>query len=136
MLFLLPTDTCYGLAGAFTREDYADIYRQKGRDFEKPLAFLVRNFDDMDTYIEITNDQKEFLRHYPYPWSFLGKRKQSFILPDFLDARYDLISLRVASQCINANFRDSIQYPLFLTSANLQGEKESQTLPEAKLVFP
>ena len=41
MLFLLPTDTCYGVAGALTREDYADIYRQKGRDFDKPLAFLV-----------------------------------------------------------------------------------------------
>ena len=120
MLFLLPTDTCYGLAGSFTQEDYALIYRHKGRDFDKPLAILVRDFDDMDTYIEITQEQKDFLKNYPYPWSFLGKRKSSFILPAFLDARYELISLRVASQCIDAKFRDSIQYPIFLTSANLQ----------------
>lgn len=29
MIFLLPTDTCYGLAGALTREDYKEIYRLK-----------------------------------------------------------------------------------------------------------
>lgn len=29
MLFLLPTDTCYGLAGSFTQEAYESIYRLK-----------------------------------------------------------------------------------------------------------
>jgi tRNA A37 threonylcarbamoyladenosine synthetase subunit TsaC/SUA5/YrdC len=29
MLSLLPTDTCYGLAGDFIREDYLEIYRLK-----------------------------------------------------------------------------------------------------------
>ncbi len=29
MLSLLPTDTCYGLSGQFTHDDYAEIYRLK-----------------------------------------------------------------------------------------------------------
>jgi tRNA A37 threonylcarbamoyladenosine synthetase subunit TsaC/SUA5/YrdC len=75
MLTLIPTDTCYGLAGAFIAADYLEIYRLKGRDFDKLLAILVEELDDMRRYIEISDEHIEFLRTYPYPWSFLGKRK-------------------------------------------------------------
>ena len=137
MLLLLPTDTCYGLSGALMREDYEEIYRLKWRDFSKQLAILVRDFSDMKKYIEISDEQIEFLRVYPYPWSFLGKRNPIASLPDCMDPyKYEKISLRVALSCIDANIRDTIEYPLFLTSANLSGASESKTLIEAKIVFP
>lgn len=50
--------------------------------------------------------------------------------------QYERLSLRVAESCINANIRDNIDYPLFLTSANFSGTPESKTLAEAKLAFP
>ena len=90
----------------------------------------------MKKYIEISDEQIEFLRVYPYPWSFLGKRNPIASLPDCMDPyQYEKISLRVALSCIDANIRDTIEYPLFLTSANLTGERESVTLKEAQRIF-
>ncbi len=162
MIFLLPTDTCYGLAWGFNEQDYLEIYRRKWRDFTKQLALLVEDFDDMRKYIEISDEQIDFLRHYPYPWSFLGKRNPEFQLPDWMDSeKYSMISLRVASVCIRHREEWSdpeiqkwiissdwiasqarndetwkIQFPLFLTSANLAGMPESKTLAEARGIFP
>lgn len=137
MLHLLPTDTCYWLAWEFNKQDFLEIYRLKWRDFHKQLAILVRDYDDMDEFIEISNEQKKFLHDYSFPWSFLGKKNKSFILPDFMnDIEYTKIALRVAENCIPANIRESIKYPLFLTSANLSGSPESTTLEIAKESFP
>lgn len=136
-MFILPTDTCYGFAWSFTKEDFEQIYFRKWRTFSKQLAFLVRNYEDIRHYVEISDAQIDFLREYPYPWSFLWKRNETCVLPDFLDRDdYTMISLRVAENCIDANIRDNIQYPLFLTSANISGQPESKTFEEACTVFP
>ncbi len=103
MLLLLPTDTCYGLAGEFTEQDYINIYRLKGRDFDKLLAILVEDFDDMGRYIEISDEQIEFLRDYAHPWSFLGKKKSDFVLPAWMDTEeYQMLSIRVAKVCLES----------------------------------
>jgi tRNA A37 threonylcarbamoyladenosine synthetase subunit TsaC/SUA5/YrdC len=139
MLILLPTDTCYGLAGEFTEQDYHEIYRLKGRDFVKPLAWLVEDYEDLKQYIEITDEQIEFLKQYSRPWSILGKRRSDFVLPEFLDTKtYEKISLRIASVCLPiSNFQlPTSNFPLFLTSANLSGSPESKTLAEARAIFP
>jgi tRNA A37 threonylcarbamoyladenosine synthetase subunit TsaC/SUA5/YrdC len=147
MLAIIPTDTCYGLAGEFTEQDYLEIYRLKGRSFDKLLAILVEDYDDMHRYIEISDEQIGFLRNYPHPWSFLGKKNPDFALPDFLDEKkYQMLSIRVASVCIpqgsviaRIGDRQAItdnRYPMFLTSANLSGHPESTTLAEAQASFP
>jgi tRNA A37 threonylcarbamoyladenosine synthetase subunit TsaC/SUA5/YrdC len=97
----------------------------------------VRDFDDLDRYIVISSEQKEYLKNYPHPWSILGTRRGDFVLPDFLDAnQYSKISLRVAERCIFPDIRDQIDYPIFLTSANLSGQRESTTLEMAQDAFP
>lgn len=136
MLQILPTDTCYGLAGALTEFDYLQIYRLKGRDFSKPLAILVENFEDMKRYIEISDEQIEFLKTYPHPWSFLGKRICD--LPEWMDSeQYYMLSIRVAKVCLPTSQSTlNSQFPLYLTSANLSGHPESKTLAEARVFFP
>jgi tRNA A37 threonylcarbamoyladenosine synthetase subunit TsaC/SUA5/YrdC len=137
MLQIIPTDTCYGLAGLFTETDYLEIYRLKGRDFAKPLAILVEDYHDMKQYIEITDEQIEFLHDYPHPWSFLGRRICD--LPEWMDReKYTMLSIRVAKVCIpTSNFPlPTSNFPLFLTSANLSGHPESKTLTEARVFFP
>ncbi len=137
MITIIPTDTCYWLAWEITESDYHEIYRLKGRDFSKPLAILVESYEDMQMYIEITTEQIEFLKQYPRPWSYLGKRSSQFKLPDFLDGdTYLRLSIRVAESCISADIRDQILCPLFLTSANFSGQNESKTLAEAREFFP
>ncbi len=138
-VFLLPTDTCYGLAGNFTREDFDAINQMKWRDNTKRLALLVADFDDMKKYVEIRDEQIEFLKQYPHPWSFLVVRHPRFTVPEWMDpSKYEKLSLRVASVCVPhywSRMRD-LSLPLFLTSANLSGHPESRTLEEAKKYFP
>lgn len=138
MLFILPTDTCYGIAGdLFSSEDYHMIYALKDRDFSNRLAFLVRDFDSLREYAEITEEQIDFLVHHPHSWSVVLKKKSTWNLPEFLDSEvYSNISFRVAEICVPANICNCIQYPLFLTSANLSGKIESKTFAEAKESFP
>jgi tRNA A37 threonylcarbamoyladenosine synthetase subunit TsaC/SUA5/YrdC len=141
MPYIIPTDTCYGLAGTFTERDYLEIYRLKGRSFAKPLALLVESFEDMKKYIEITDEQIEFLISYHRPWSCLAPRNPSFVLPDWMDEyQYARLSLRVASVCLKSpplsGGQEQSIYPLYLTSANLSGYPESKTLTEARVCFP
>lgn len=139
MLLLLPTDTCYWLAGSFTQADFEAINSLKWRDDTKRLALLVEDFADMRKYVSISDEQIEFLKSYPHPWSFLGVRNPDFIVPDWMDpTKYEMISLRVAKVILE---REKIwtlnpDFPLFLTSANLSGQAESKTLEVAQSFFP
>ena len=93
----------------------------------------------MKKYIEISDEQIEFLRDYPHPWSFLGVRNSDFLLPEFLNlSLYLKISLRVAKVCLRSSVTDdmNLKYPLFLTSANPSGLSEAQTYDEVKNYFP
>lgn len=137
MPFIVPTNTCYGIAGQHTSEEYDAIYRLKGRDFSKPLAWIVADYDDLHDYIETTEREIEFLKNYPRPWTILAPRKASYRLPDFLDpTQYSRIAFRVATAAIpDVSIREQLSYPLFLTSANLSGQKESSTLEEALRIF-
>lgn len=97
----------------------------------------MKDYEDLQKYIEITDEQIEFLKKYPRPWSILGKKREDFVLPEFLNPiTYEKISLRVAEKCIIADIRDNLSYPLFLTSANISGNPESKTLAEAREYFP
>jgi tRNA A37 threonylcarbamoyladenosine synthetase subunit TsaC/SUA5/YrdC len=91
----------------------------------------------MKRYIEISDAQIQFLRGYPHPWSFLGKRNADFHLPSWMDsAHYPMLSLRVGSVCLSHSPFTIHHSPLFLTSANLSGQSESKTLAEARALFP
>lgn len=138
MLIIIPTDTCYWLAGDISSwEEYHEIYRLKGREFDKRLALLVSDWDMLREYSEITDDQIDFLQSYPHPWSIILNKKENIILPEYLDTdQYAHISFRVATSCIPIDIQRQIQYPLWLTSANLSGHPESTTLSEARVIFP
>jgi L-threonylcarbamoyladenylate synthase len=134
-ILAIPTDTCYGLACNFDDEvGYQEIYELKWREEGKPLAFVVEKFEDVETYVHITPEQLEFLRNYPYPFTLLAQPK--IPIPLFLDPeKYIYFGLRVAEKCIDANICNSISFPLFLTSANKSGQKESYTRWDVMALF-
>lgn len=138
-LRIIPTDTCYWLAWGLTEQDYHEIYRLKGRDFDKRLALFVRDFDMLREYAEVTDGQIEFLKKYEYPWSVILPRKKDTKLPKPLQGdEYEYISFRVAEVCV-PNYEIwtmNYKFPLFLTSANLSWHPESTTLGQAKTIFP
>lgn len=137
MIFILPTDTCYGIAGDLTQVDYEKIYELKGREAAKKLAFLVRDFEMLRKIAIISHEQEDFLKNYPHPFSVLLPPNPNYHFPEFLQiSNYQLISVRIAENCIPKNIIPEINFPLFLTSANISGQKESVTYTEAKKNFP
>ena len=137
MIRILPTDTCYGLSGDFTDEDFYEIYRLKGRSFEKRLAVVVRDFSMLADFADISPEQITFLKSYPYPWSVILPRKSNERYPSvLLGEEYEYISFRVASVIFHGKLDpDHLDFPLFLTSANRSGESESATLDAALEIF-
>lgn len=137
MLKILPTDTCYGIAWNFEKFDFEAIYRLKGRDASKKLAFLVRDFDDLQKIAIITDEQIKILQNYPHPFSVLLPPNKDYNFPDFLKIdNYPLISVRIWEECLPKEILEKLEFPLFLTSANKSGDKESTTFVEVKKVFP
>ena len=136
MIYALPTDTCYWLACSLHDEaGYHAIYQMKQRDYSKPLSIIVQSYDDIERYGIINDDQQDFLRDYPAPFTVLVR--SVFHLPSFLDhGRYHTIAIRVAEACIlEDTFYRDLTFPLFLTSANISGEKECHTKKEVQKAF-
>lgn len=69
-IFILPTDTCFGIACALDdKKGYHKIYDIKKRSFDKPLAVLVESFDWLEKYTSLTPEQIEFLKEYEKPFT-------------------------------------------------------------------
>lgn len=84
----------------------------------------MESFEDICSYADITEEQLAFLRNYSSPFTLLAPPKPG-VLPDFLDSKiYQNIGLRVAEICLDRKTRESLPFPLFLTSANRSGEPE------------
>lgn len=137
MIYCIPTDTCFWLASnIFSEDDYKEIYELKWRSYANPLAFLVKWYEDIDRIIEITEEQIEFLKNYPYPFTIIGSINKDFILPEFLNKKvYSKIAIRVAKKCINHDIIRRLEYPSFLTSANYSWEKEIYSYDKALEIF-
>ena len=91
----------------------------------------------LSQYGVISVSQLDFLRTYPFPWSVILPRNDAAMFPAPLQTpEYEHISFRVATTCIPESLRNTLHYPLFLTSANLSGSQESKTLAEASAYFP
>lgn len=96
MIIILPTDTCYGLAGEFFQEDFKKIYELKGREQDKKFAFVVRDFTELQKIATITHKQIEYLQNYQFPFSVLLPPNPDFCFPKFLNIdNYSLISVRI-----------------------------------------
>lgn len=136
MLLIFPTDTCFWLACPI--DDiiwYEKIYTLKARDFSKPLAVLVPDFEYLKQHTIITPEQLAFVRNYPRPWSVLLETRTD-ILDGSLPNRdfYTKISFRVAHTDVQRDLTH--QYgPLFLTSANLSWQAEIYDPEQVRTTF-
>lgn len=143
MIYILPTDTCFWIACALDdTKNYHKIYEIKRRPIEKPLAIMVESFDWLINNTDLTQEQVEFLKEYKKPFTILTecayiKMILNLEQEDFEYQNkefYKKIAFRVANNEIEKKLINEI-WPIFLTSANLSGEKEIYSLEEAKKQF-
>lgn len=78
MIYIIPTDTCFGLACSIDDKiSYDKIYKIKGRPKNKPFAIMI---DEIYHLSSLLNEKQiEFLKNYSRPWTILID-KQKFNL--------------------------------------------------------
>lgn len=126
MVFAIPTDTCFWFAcNIYDFDWFKLIYQIKERDLFKPLSFVVNNYSDLHSIIDINQKQIEFLKSYLFPFTVIWNKIINFQLPGFLsELTYSKIAIRVASNCLKPEIINDFEYPMFLTSVNISWEPE------------
>lgn len=126
MLYILPTDTCFWLAcNIYDSIWYKRIFDIKKRNDSKILSISLEKFDDLNKYTSLNASQLDFLSKYKFPYTIVTKINKNFVLPDFLDkVQYENIWFRIAENFLNEEILQKIDFPIFLTSANISWEKE------------
>ena len=137
MLKIIPTDTCYGLAGNLEKTDFERIYALKGRENTKRLAIMVRDFFMLWQVVKISPEQIQILKNYSFPFSVILPRNPEYNFPEFLKIdNYEYISVRIWEKCLKKEILENLNFPLFLTSANISWQPETMSFSEARNIFP
>lgn len=145
MIYLLPTDTCFGLACPISEpKSYEKIYHLKKRDSKKPLSILVPDFSWLAKNTSLTSEQINFLKNYDKPFTILAdcdylKLWLNFVNEDtneefFNRDIYERFAFRVAHNDTQEKILKEV-WPMFLTSANYSNEAEIYTFDELEIYF-
>lgn len=126
-----PTDTVYGLgADPFNLAAVSEVFRVKGRSFNRPLPLLVNS---MDQAIELTNDPPRLFfdlagRYWPGPLTIVvpGSRR----IPLKVTGNTGNVGLRWPRAEIALSLIDAAACPLTGTSANLTDHPTCKTAAE------
>lgn len=122
MIYIVPTDTCFGLGcSIFDQKRYDRIYTMKKRSKSKPLAVLVPTWKDLFSIANLTAQQRQFLVDYEHPWTLLTDVSDSFRSGTLLEdtATYPQVAIRVGELCVDERVYTEMTTPFFLTSANI-----------------
>jgi len=138
MVFILPTNTCFGI-GCYIDDmvSYKKIYQIKWRDFKKPLAIFV---DNIEKILDLNKEQINFLRNYKKPWTILVERnkvKDKEILKYIDSLPNKDIYKKLAFRQVHNSDQEKIvkKWYFFLTSANKSWEKEIKDIEGIKKIF-
>lgn len=127
-----PTDTVYGLgADAFSEEAILKLFEAKGRAYNKAIAILVGNYKQMAMLTEKINQQTEILINQFWPGGLTVIVKKKDGLPPSLSQTIT-IGIRMPDHPVTLQLLEKFG-PLATTSANLSGEKNTQTASEVLL---
>lgn len=112
------------------------MFKIKNRSLDKPVSVLIKDFEELKKYSNLNDEQINFLKSYPYPFTILTKPNKEFVLPDFLDGNvYSKIAFRIWKLAIEKEILKKIELPFFLTSANISNEKELYNSKEVEEAF-
>ena len=118
-VFVYPTETCYGLGCDATQLSLVErIYQIKGRDFNKPVSWLVADREMARQYVVFSPKALEIAQKFwPGPLTLVLPVKTSISLA----VKERTIALRVSSHPIAQSIVKKLNQPIVATSANLSG---------------
>ena len=128
MIFVYPTETCYGLGcSAFNRKEIMKIYRLKKRPLSKPMIVLVDSIIMWKTICDVSSEALVFARKYwPGPVTIIQPKKKC--IPDILTER-DL-GVRISSHPAPNRIIKNLRVPIVSTSANISGGKNPYSIKD------
>jgi tRNA A37 threonylcarbamoyladenosine synthetase subunit TsaC/SUA5/YrdC len=123
-------------------ESYEKIYKIKKRNFSKPLAIMVENFQWLENNTDLNGDQIDFLKKYNKPFTILTDSDYVKTWINFEDEdvnfinkdQYKQIAFRVANNSIQKKLVKKVG-PIFLTSANISDNPEIYKVEDLKKEF-
>lgn len=128
---IFPTETVYGIAVAVGPAQSPEIlYDIKGRDREKPIAWLVSNALALDVYGVMIPEFAHILvrAFWPGPLTLIVKAADT--VPAAFCSTNATIGLRMPANELALKLIARIGVPLATTSANFAGAVAPQTLDE------
>lgn len=134
-VFILPTETYYAL-GCLSSSDASiqKIYVLKKRDKKLPLLVLISNWKMLEEYFIVSSAIQSLLQQYwPGPLTVILQHKNK--LSPFLNQSSDTLAVRFTSHLLAQKLIEQHGVPIVGTSANISGQKEVQTIEEAKKIF-
>ena len=143
-IYIIPTDTCYGIGCEISDiKSYEKIYKIKKRNFAKPLAIMVPDYNWLTENTYLTDEQINFLENYNSPFTILCDCPAIQALLQFDDDDkhfyknkdvYWKIAIRIAHTKGQRKLLQKIG-PIFLTSANKSWQSEIYTYKEVQSTF-
>lgn len=129
-LVVVPTDTVYGLAAALNERAIANIFEAKGRREDKPIPVLGGAARDLETIVDFNDPARKLAdRYWPGPLTLILPRAAGFELD--LGGNAPTVAVRVPKEPRAIELLRKTG-PLAVTSANISGEREAQTVEEAR----
>lgn len=120
----VPTDTVYGLAGHAQLEGaLKDIFKVKGRPQTKPLIAQVDSLEKANRLIKNVPNHARVLaeKYWPGPLTLIFEARHD-VLSMMCDHEQGTIGLRVPDHPMTLELLRLLDFPLAVTSANLNGQ--------------
>lgn len=133
----LPTDTVYGLAcNANNEKAIQKLYAIKGRDFHKPVAICVKDFDSLRHWGQAEHINDVLLEQLlPGPITIVLERSAR-LNNKYLNPSTTKIGIRIPDFDFIKNLCEKFDKPLALTSANKSAEQSSLNIREFECLWP
>lgn len=132
----LPTDTIYGLAcSANDCKAIKELYKIKGRHFEKPVAICVSSYDKLRMYGDGKHLPNELIKQLlPGPTTIVLNKTEHLSSP-YLNPGVTKIGIRIPNSEFIRKVCQQFGDPIALTSANRSAEKSCLKIKEFKVFW-
>ena len=124
-IIIYPTETLYGLgANPFDPEAVERLYKIKGREADKPIPFLIKDQEMLETLVaDVPSRARQLMEQYwPGPLTLIFRAREG--LPPPVRGEAETIGVRISAHPIARLIVEAIDVPLISTSANPAGEKD------------
>lgn len=124
-IYILPTDTIYGLCGIATKEHVVKkIYTIKQRDYRKSLTIFPESIVRIEQYVVLNDFSRELIRNFfPGNLTLVLRKKNNNKLSKNI-SQNEFLGIRCPNHPLLQNILTELDDPLIATSVNCSGESD------------